>query len=50
MFFEASVPGVFAVGDCGTPMKAVTQAVVMGALSAGGLVSQLQIPVPKAKV
>ncbi|CAD6585422.1 MAG: hypothetical protein ASARMPREDX12_001995 [Alectoria sarmentosa] len=50
MFFETSVPGVFAVGDCATPLKAVTQAVAMGSFGAGGLVSQLQIPVPKAQI
>lgn len=50
MFFEASVPGGFAVGDCATPLKAVTQAVAMGSFGAGGLVNQLQIPVSKAQV
>ena len=29
-FYETTVPGVFAVGDCATPMRAVTQAVAMG--------------------
>lgn len=43
------MPGVFAVGDCATPLKAVTQAVAMGSFGAGGLVGQLQVPVPKAK-
>ncbi|KAF7173483.1 hypothetical protein CNMCM6106_007561 [Aspergillus hiratsukae] len=41
-FHETSVPGVFAVGDCATPLKAVTPAVAMGSLAAGGLVAQLQ--------
>lgn len=41
-FHETSVPGVFAVGDCATPLKAVTPAVAMGSLVAGGLVAQLQ--------
>ncbi|KAI4147173.1 MAG: hypothetical protein LQ341_001853 [Variospora aurantia] len=50
VFFEASEPGVFAVGDCATPLKAVTQAIAMGSFSAGGLVSQLQVPPPRAKV
>ena len=50
MFFETTVPGVFAVGDCATPLKAVTQAVAMGSFGAGGLASQLQVPVPKVKV
>ncbi|KAL5042774.1 hypothetical protein BDW71DRAFT_189360 [Aspergillus fruticulosus] len=41
-FHETSVPGVFAVGDCATPLKAVTPAISMGSLTAGGLVAQLQ--------
>ncbi|KAL4969537.1 thioredoxin reductase gliT [Aspergillus stella-maris] len=41
-FYETSVQGVFAVGDCATPLKAVTPAVSMGSLTAGGLVAQLQ--------
>ncbi|KAJ5438530.1 uncharacterized protein N7458_009528 [Penicillium daleae] len=41
-FYETSVPGVFAVGDCATPLKAVTPAISMGSLTAGGLVTQLQ--------
>ncbi|UKZ54815.1 hypothetical protein TrVGV298_008628 [Trichoderma virens] len=40
-FGEASMPGVFAVGDCATQMKAVSQAAAMGALAAGGLSFQL---------
>ncbi|KAH8172389.1 pyridine nucleotide-disulfide oxidoreductase domain-containing protein [Sarocladium implicatum] len=40
-FYETSVPGVFAVGDCATPIKAVSQAVAMGTLAAGGLAFQL---------
>lgn len=43
-FYESSVPGVFAVGDCATPLKAVAQAVAMGSFGAGGLVGQLQVP------
>ncbi|KAI1105363.1 hypothetical protein F4804DRAFT_341243 [Jackrogersella minutella] len=42
-FYETSVKGVFAVGDCATPMPAVTNALAMGAFAAGGLVSQLQV-------
>ncbi|PWY93217.1 thioredoxin reductase glit [Aspergillus sclerotioniger CBS 115572] len=41
-FHETSVPGVFAVGDCATPYKAVTPALMMGSLAAAGLVAQLQ--------
>lgn len=40
-FGETSVPGVFAVGDCATHLKAIAQAVAMGALAAGGLSFQL---------
>ncbi|KAJ5082263.1 hypothetical protein N7532_011306 [Penicillium argentinense] len=50
-FHETSVPGVFAVGDCATPLKAVTPAVAMGSLAAGGLVAQLQAqPLPDFRV
>lgn len=41
-FHETSVHGVFAVGDCATPFKAVTPAIAMGSLAASGLVTQLQ--------
>lgn len=41
-FYESSVSGVFAVGDCGTAMKAVTQAMVMGTLGAVGAANQMQ--------
>lgn len=40
-FYETTVPGVFAVGDCATTMKAVSQSVAMGASAAGGLAYQL---------
>ena len=42
-FNQTSVPGVFAAGDCATPMKAVMQAVTMGSFAAVGAVSQLQM-------
>lgn len=42
-WYESSVPGIFAVGDCATPLKAVTQAVAMGTFGATGLVMQLQV-------
>lgn len=42
-FYETSMPGVFATGDCATFMKAVTSALSMGALGSGGLASQLQM-------
>lgn len=38
VFFETSMPGVLAVGDCATPLKAVIQAVAMWSFGAGGLV------------
>ncbi|POR35291.1 Thioredoxin reductase [Tolypocladium paradoxum] len=40
-FYETTVPGVFAVGDCAAPMPAVVNALAMGAFAAGGLVAQL---------
>ena len=42
-FYESSVSGVFAVGDCATPLKAVTQAITMGSFGAVGVVTQLQV-------
>lgn len=42
-WYESTVPGVFAVGDCATPLKAVTQAVAMGTFGAAGLAMQLQV-------
>ncbi|GKT77043.1 hypothetical protein ColTof4_09466 [Colletotrichum tofieldiae] len=47
-FYETSVPRVFAVGDCATMMKAVSQAVAMDALAAGGSVYQLSAELAKA--
>jgi hypothetical protein len=47
-FYETtSVPGVFAVGDCGSVGKAVAQATSTGLWCASGLVAQLQAPVAK---
>jgi thioredoxin reductase len=40
-FYATNVPGVFAVGDCATPFKAVTQAIAMGSFAAAGVVGQL---------
>lgn len=48
-FGEASVPGVFAVGDCATPIKVVAQAVSMGVLAAGGLSFQLGAELAKVE-
>ncbi|KAL3473849.1 hypothetical protein BJX99DRAFT_260964 [Aspergillus californicus] len=45
-FFEASEPGVFAVGDVAGPIKAVTPAVYSGTLAAGGIAMQLQAENP----
>ncbi|KAF4335434.1 thioredoxin reductase [Fusarium beomiforme] len=39
--FETHVKGVFAVGDCATMMKAVSQAVGMGTMAAGAVAAQL---------
>ena len=41
-FNETSVPGVFAVGDCGTVMQAVTSAIAMGGAVAAGVAAQLE--------
>lgn len=41
-FNETSVPGVFAVGDCGTMMQAVTSAISMGGAAAAGVAAQLE--------
>ncbi|UKZ72375.1 hypothetical protein TrVFT333_000004 [Trichoderma virens FT-333] len=40
-FYETSVNGVFAVGDCASSMPAVVNALAMGAFAAGGLAAQL---------
>lgn len=42
-FYESSIPGVFAAGDCTTPLKAVSQAVAMGTFVAAGVVGQLGV-------
>jgi gliotoxin/aspirochlorine biosynthesis thioredoxin reductase len=36
-FYETTVKGVYAVGDCAMPMKSVTMAVASGTACAGGL-------------
>ncbi|KAF6816603.1 thioredoxin reductase-like protein 1 [Colletotrichum musicola] len=48
-FGETTVPGVFAVGDCATQLKAVAQAVAMGTMAAGGLVFQLGADLAKVE-
>jgi thioredoxin reductase len=40
-FNETNVPGCFAIGDCGSLMKSVPQALATGSFAAGGLVAQL---------
>jgi len=40
-FYETDVAGVFAVGDCATPMKAVSQAMAMGSFAAAGIAGRL---------
>lgn len=40
-FYETSVRGVFAVGDCATLLKSVAQAMAMGTFAAAGVVGQL---------
>ncbi|KAJ5358497.1 uncharacterized protein N7496_010910 [Penicillium cataractarum] len=50
-FNETSVSGVFAAGDCATPIKAVSQAVAMGCVTAVGVVVQLQAqPLPDVRL
>ncbi|KAK0654945.1 hypothetical protein B0T16DRAFT_395906 [Cercophora newfieldiana] len=50
-FNEASVKGVFAVGDCASLFPAVANAMAMGVFAAGGLAAQLQSePVPEEDV
>ncbi|KAI1339471.1 FAD/NAD(P)-binding domain-containing protein [Xylariaceae sp. FL0016] len=41
-FFNTSVPGVFAAGDCATALKSVPTATMMGSCVAGGLAHALQ--------
>lgn len=41
-FFNTSVHGVFAAGDCAGPLKSVVTAMSSGTLVAGGLAAQLQ--------
>lgn len=38
---ETSVQGAWAVGDCATPLNALTRAIAQGSLAAGGLLYQL---------
>lgn len=40
-FNELTTRGVFAAGDCGTPMKAASMSIGHGAITAVGVVSQL---------
>jgi thioredoxin reductase len=39
--YETTTPGVFAVGDCASPMPAVINALSMGAFAASGIAGQL---------
>ncbi len=41
-FNETNVHGVFAVGDCGTPMKAVAPAIASGGATAAGAAAQVE--------
>lgn len=41
-FNSTNVPGVFAVGDCATPITAVPPAIMMGGLAAAGVAFSLQ--------
>ncbi|KFY22476.1 hypothetical protein V493_06556 [Pseudogymnoascus sp. VKM F-4281 (FW-2241)] len=46
-FGATSVKGVYAAGDCATPMKAVMQALYMGTFSGVGIAHDLQAEGPK---
>lgn len=41
-FYETSVPGVFAVGDCAAPGKIVANAIATGAFAGAGATAKLQ--------
>ncbi|KAF2971139.1 hypothetical protein GQX73_g2439 [Xylaria multiplex] len=41
-FFNTNVPGVFAAGDCATPLRSVPTATMMGSFVAAGLAHSLQ--------
>ncbi|KAI0408992.1 hypothetical protein F4802DRAFT_308033 [Xylaria palmicola] len=41
-FFNTNVPGVFAAGDCATPLRSVPTATMMGSFVAAGLAHALQ--------
>jgi thioredoxin reductase len=43
-FFKTSVPGVYAAGDCATPMKTILTAMNMGAYAGCGLSRELPRP------
>jgi thioredoxin reductase len=40
-FYETDASGVFAVGDCATPVKAVSQAMAMGSFASAGIIGRL---------
>ncbi|KAI1493557.1 FAD/NAD(P)-binding domain-containing protein [Biscogniauxia mediterranea] len=41
-FWATSAPGVYAAGDCATPLRSVAMAAAMGAAAAAGLAHELQ--------
>lgn len=41
-FYSTNQSGVFAVGDCAVPIKAVVQAVATGTFAAGGIIGEIQ--------
>lgn len=40
-FYETDASGAFAVGDCATPVKAVSQAMAMGSFASAGIIGRL---------
>ncbi|MCJ1380201.1 hypothetical protein MMC17_003304 [Xylographa soralifera] len=42
-FFQTSVPGVFAAGDCASPFKIIPMALFMGANAAAGIARELSV-------
>ncbi|KAI1820258.1 FAD/NAD(P)-binding domain-containing protein [Xylaria intraflava] len=41
-FYRTNVPGVYAAGDCATPMKTIANAMTMGSYAACGLARELE--------
>lgn len=46
-FCQTSVPGVFAAGDCASPMKIIPNAIAMGAYAGAGVARELPLRITK---